>query len=138
MAKKQAGPNAGSRKAAARKAGKCQLCGTKVANGKGKSVIVDPPGIGDVSIVKAREGKSFWCADCAKKKKGSYERAIEVKRSNGKGKSKPAAKKATGKGKARTKATGTRKRSTGKGKATGTRKATGTKKRGSGKTADPF
>ena len=128
MAKKQVGPNAGSRKAAARKASKCQLCGNKVANGKGKSVIVDPPGVGDVSVVKAREGKSFWCADCAKKKQASYERAIANRDE------KPAAKKATRKGKAtKGKATGTRKRTTGKAKA-----KTGTRKRGSAKTADPF
>ena len=85
---KTQGPNAGSRKAAARKAHKCQLCDAKTMPGKAKSVIVDPPGIGDVKIVKSREGKSYWCGDCAKKKKASYERAIANKRSNGASKSK--------------------------------------------------
>jgi len=77
---KTQGPNAGSRKAAARKAHKCQLCGEKTMPAKAKSVIVSPPGTGEVSIRKTVEGKSYWCLPCAKKKKASYERAILRKR----------------------------------------------------------
>lgn len=132
MARKaEAGPNAGSRKAAARKAHKCQLCGTKVMPAKAKSVIVDPPGVGEVKIVKARENKSYWCGDCAKGKKVSYETAIERKKSNGGGKAKAKPKsKAT---KATAKASGGRKKATG-------RKTGGAKKGGRKRTskAEPF
>lgn len=130
---KSKGPNAAARKAAARKAGKCQLCGTKVGPNLAKSVIVDPPGVGDVKVVKAREGKSYWCKDCAGKKKASYERAIANKEENPKKKStakKAPAKKSTAKKSTpKKKSTGTRKKSTGK--STGTRKSTRSK-------AEPF
>ena len=90
----KSGPNSTRRKADARKKGKCQLCGAKTQPAKAKSVVVDPPGVGEVKVVKAREGKSFWCSDCAKKKAASYERAIERKRENGETGSKRKAKKA--------------------------------------------
>jgi len=95
---KTQGPNASSRKVAARKAHKCQLCGDKTMPGKAKSVIVSPPGTGAVSIVKSREGKSYWCLPCAKKKQASYERSIANREDSG---SKPKPKRKTAKPKAK-------------------------------------
>lgn len=120
------GPNSTKRKSDARKKGKCQLCGAKVGPAAAKSVVVDPPGIGEVKIVKSREGKSYWCKDCAGKKASSYERAIENKRANGGGTKKAAkkgttrkatAKKATPK-KATTRKRGATKKATAKGRKT--------------------
>jgi hypothetical protein len=121
---KATGPNAGSRKADARKRHVCQLCGDKTMPAKAKSVIVDPPGIGEVSVVKSREGKSYWCGTCAKKKKASYERAIANKRANG---AKPKSRKTTGK--KATKATAKKTRTAPK------RKRTPAKAKGSGSPA---
>lgn len=50
-----------------------------------KSVIVDPPGIGEVKLVAAREGKSYWCPTCARRKAASYRRAITRKRAGAEG-----------------------------------------------------
>lgn len=73
-ARKPQGPNSAARKVAARKAGKCQLCGEKVA--QGYSVTVTPPRTGKVAVRKAIEGKSHWCKPCATRKQASYRRSI--------------------------------------------------------------
>lgn len=59
--------NSTKRKAAARKAGKCQLCGTKT---KGHSVTInyDTGKVSKSAAGRAKEGYAFYCTECADKK----------------------------------------------------------------------
>lgn len=85
--------NSTARKEAARKAGKCQKCGTKT---KGISVKID---YDKGKVVKSREGnaeagRAFYCSDCAAKKVKRLEWRLKRRSENGSG-SKKAAKAAT-------------------------------------------
>jgi len=63
--------NSTARKDKARKAGKCQLCGTKT---KGHSVTIDydKQKVVKSSAGKAKQGHAFYCTDCADKKVSRY------------------------------------------------------------------
>lgn len=103
MATKTKNTNSNVRKDAARKAGKCQLCGTKT---KGHSVTIDYESgkVTKSAAGKAKQGHAFYCTDCADKKKKRYEwkvakrnGATAPKRNRSKAAKATAAKKSTGK-----------------------------------------
>jgi hypothetical protein len=112
--------NSNARKEAARKAGKCQLCGEKTT---GFSAVINYDK-GTVSVVKAKPGHAFYCKDHAEQKRKRYQWKLarkatssttgrgsrkQAKRSNGKATAKPAtakpARKRTAKATAKPKAT---------------------------------
>lgn len=64
--------NSNARKEQARKAGKCQLCGTKT---KGHSVVIDYDSetVTKSAAGRAKAGHAFYCTDCADKKVKRYE-----------------------------------------------------------------
>lgn len=72
--------NSNARKDAARKAGKCQICGEKT---KGHSVVIDydKGKVIKSAAGKAKAGHAFYCSDCADKKVTRYEWKLERKAS---------------------------------------------------------
>lgn len=106
--------NSTARKAAARKAGKCQRCGE--AAKPGKSVVINYDK-GTVSTVKSREGNAHYCADCAGKVHRRYEWKLTrrgSKSTTGKGSRKQAKRGTATKAKAQPKRKRTAKKATTK------------------------
>lgn len=122
--------NSNARKDAARKAGKCQLCGTKT---KGHSVVIDydKNKVVKSAAGKAKQGHAFYCTDCADKKVKRYEWKLARRNGTAKPKAtkKATAKKAAPKGKAKAKPAA-KKRTTPKAKATATPRKRSTPKAG--------
>lgn len=123
--------NSTKRKDQARKAGKCQLCGTKT---KGHSVVIDydKEKVVKSAAGKAKAGHAFYCTDCADKKVKRYEWKLERRGSAPKRTRKASAKKGAAKAAAPKKARkATTRKATPKGgaKAGEKAKATATRKR---------
>ncbi len=110
--------NSTKRKDQARKAGKCQLCGTKT---KGHSVVIDydKGKVVKSAAGKAKAGHAFYCTDCADKKVKRYKWKLD-RRGSAPAKRTRKAKAA----KATTKASGRKAASPKKARKATTRKAT--------------
>jgi hypothetical protein len=104
--KVQGPPNDLDRREKTRKSGKCQRCGTKTRSqfsvlfrGEGKDR--------KVAKVKAREGESHYCADCAAERVAEKTRYLDAQNGSkpkAKPKAKPKGKAAPKRGKAKAKA----------------------------------
>src|SRR5436190_337295 len=100
MATSTKATNSNARKEAARKAGKCQICGEKT---KGHSVVIDydKGKVIKSAAGKAKAGHAFYCSDDADKKVTRYEWKLarrSTKSTTGRGSRKQRSRKGAAKG----------------------------------------